>query len=136
MAITFADASFDWVICNHVLEHVEDDVLALKELVRICTDEGAIQVSFPMPHWLPETKDWGYPRPEDHGHFRYYGADVSKVLLRHSGALGCLAVVGGDQVTGAWESTYILCKSKRILISLCERLMKKAPTFAYYFDER
>lgn len=38
--IPLEDASFDVVICNHILEHVEDDGLALKEIFRIMRHGG------------------------------------------------------------------------------------------------
>ena len=33
--IQFADESFDWFYCSHVLEHIEDDAKALREIRRI-----------------------------------------------------------------------------------------------------
>lgn len=39
-AIPFADQTFDIVFCNHVLEHVEDDHLAIRELHRVTKRGG------------------------------------------------------------------------------------------------
>jgi SAM-dependent methyltransferase len=39
-AIPFADAAFDIVFCNHVLEHVADDRLAMRELRRVTKPGG------------------------------------------------------------------------------------------------
>lgn len=132
-AITYADSSFDWVICNHVLEHIEDDVLALKELLRIARADGIIQVSFPMPHYLSKTNDWGYANPEDHGHYRYYGADVVNRLIEASGAAACLTVVGADSATGAWENAYFLSRSGSAVQELCARVIAKNPAFLVKF---
>ncbi len=38
--LSFADASFDAVICNHVLEHVADDRSAMDELRRVLRRPG------------------------------------------------------------------------------------------------
>ena len=42
------DASFDMIICNHVLEHVDDFRIALKEIYRILPFGGSLICSFPM----------------------------------------------------------------------------------------
>lgn len=34
--LPFEDASFDTVICTHVLEHIKDNTVALKEIRRVC----------------------------------------------------------------------------------------------------
>jgi len=38
--IDFPDDYFDAVICNHVLEHIKDDILAIKELYRVLKPKG------------------------------------------------------------------------------------------------
>ena len=43
-----ADASYDVIICNHVLEHVDDFRKALAELYRILAPGGLLLCSFPM----------------------------------------------------------------------------------------
>lgn len=40
MDIPFADGAYDFFICSHVLEHVADDGLAVRELHRITADGG------------------------------------------------------------------------------------------------
>lgn len=47
------DQSWDIIICNHVLEHVEDFRKALKELFRILKPGGHLICSFP---WIPISK--------------------------------------------------------------------------------
>lgn len=42
------DESYDLVICNHILEHVDDFRDALREVFRILTHNGAFICSFPM----------------------------------------------------------------------------------------
>ena len=42
------DESNDVIICNHVLEHVDDFKLALREMYRILRSGGSLICSFPM----------------------------------------------------------------------------------------
>lgn len=46
--IDLPDDSFDTIFCNHVLEHVGDFRVALKELYRILRPDGCLICSFPM----------------------------------------------------------------------------------------
>lgn len=43
----FADGQFDYVICSHVVEHVEDPALFLEEIFRVGGGRGYIE--FPLP---------------------------------------------------------------------------------------
>ena len=42
------DSSYDIIVCNHVLEHVDDFRLALKEVYRVLKPFGSFICSFPM----------------------------------------------------------------------------------------
>jgi SAM-dependent methyltransferase len=42
------DESFDHVFCNHVLEHVENDALALQEMFRILKKGGSALITVPI----------------------------------------------------------------------------------------
>lgn len=115
MQIDRPDASYDIVICNHVLEHVPDDRKAFAELVRITSPEGFLQVSFPEPLVRKETDDWGHPRANDHDHFRRFGADAPKRLRERTPNLGGIEVLTHDPVTGISDLIYIFSKSEAVL---------------------
>lgn len=46
--IKYNDNTFDLVICNHVLEHIIDDHIAIKELYRITKKGGKAIISVPI----------------------------------------------------------------------------------------
>ncbi len=46
--LQFADATFDGVICIHVLEHIEDDRRALRELYRVVRPGGWAAIAIPV----------------------------------------------------------------------------------------
>ena len=85
----FKDENFDFVMCNHVLEHVDDDIRALEEIKRVLKKggEGIIQVPFyyPVPEKTIEDKSVikGSDREKLYGqsdHLRKYGKDYDKRL--------------------------------------------------------
>lgn len=47
-SITVDDNSFDYIICYHVLEHIEDDIQAMTELFRVLKTEGSIFIQTPF----------------------------------------------------------------------------------------
>jgi SAM-dependent methyltransferase len=62
----FADASFDMAACLDVIEHLEDDVAALRELRRVVAPGGTLLVTVPAYQWL-----WSGHDEVNHHHRRY-----------------------------------------------------------------
>jgi len=79
--LDLADASFDWVLCSHVLEHVPDDRRAMRELWRVLRPGGTAIIQFPTYSYITH-EDPSLPPDErrarfgQHDHVRLYGADV------------------------------------------------------------
>ncbi len=72
-SLPFADGEFDRVVAAEILEHVPDDLGALRELVRVTRPGGAVALT--VPRWLPEAINWKLST-EYHdapgGHIRIY----------------------------------------------------------------
>ncbi|WP_457937720.1 class I SAM-dependent methyltransferase [Mesorhizobium sp. 10J20-29] len=116
------EAAYDLVICSHVLEHVGDDRKALHELLRIAGPDGLLYLAFPDPFREDVTRDWGFPKPEKHGHWRVYGGDVVERFKKYLPDQPVLAYRGEDPVTGEWEGAFLLPKSPRRHRWIAERL--------------
>jgi SAM-dependent methyltransferase len=88
MDIPFGAESFDFLICNHVLEHVEDDRLALAEIHRVLKPGGWAILMCPVDHRRATTlEDPAAVTPEDRhrvfgqsDHVRLYGRDYADRL--------------------------------------------------------
>lgn len=105
--------AYDLVVCNHVLEHVPYDNSALNELGRVIKSDGFVFLSFPEPLSRKKTSDWGFPKAEQHGHYRLYGMDdvllLFKKFIPH---LYILSIFEIDKVTSTKDIIFFLCKSK------------------------
>ena len=55
--LPYKQASFDWIICSHVLEHVPDDKAALKEIRRILKPDGRAILMVPIHLDLEEIRE-------------------------------------------------------------------------------
>ncbi|MBP5225864.1 MAG: methyltransferase domain-containing protein [Kiritimatiellae bacterium] len=55
--IPFPDGTFDWVLCNHVLEHVPDDARAMRELFRVLKKGGRAILQTPVAYRLETTRE-------------------------------------------------------------------------------
>jgi SAM-dependent methyltransferase len=68
------DDCADLVWCHHVLEHIERDRDALRELYRVLRPvDGELVLSVPMRGG--PTVEYGFADPRDNGHWRHYGDD-------------------------------------------------------------
>ena len=84
--LPFPDATFDRVICSEVLEHIPDDVAAMRELVRVLRPGGTMAIT--VPRFGPELINWALS-DEYHnvpgGHIRIYRRSILQQRLRSTG---------------------------------------------------
>ena len=83
----FGDNAFEVVLCNHVLEHVADDIQAMKEIARVLKPGGFAILQVPFFHPIPE-KTFSDPSVTDRksreklfgqdDHVRRYGTDYPR----------------------------------------------------------
>lgn len=86
--IPFPDSTFDVIICNHVLEHVDDDRRAMCEFTRVLKINGLALITVPVDRTLESTyEDFTITSPEartlhfgQHDHVRKFGSDVQQRL--------------------------------------------------------
>ena len=86
--LPFKDDEFDVVICNHVLEHIEDDTKAMSELFRVMKKGGWGILQVPMKNSLEKTyEDFTITDPKErqkyfgqYDHVRWYGMDYFERL--------------------------------------------------------
>ena len=89
-AIPFDDNHFDFILCNHVLEHIPDDALAMSEMYRVMKKRGGGIFQVPMDYNLKETyEDFSITTPKErekafgrHDHVRWYGQDYGHRLAK------------------------------------------------------
>ena len=90
MDIPFEDESMDMIICNHVMEHIEDETKALTELRRVLKPDGIAIINAPVdPERETTFENPAYNTPElrlkyfgQHDHVRIYGRDYPERLKK------------------------------------------------------
>jgi SAM-dependent methyltransferase len=98
------DDAFDAVLCSHVLEHVDDDAAAMRELRRITAPGGFCLVMVPLALDRERTyEDPSITAPEDrqqeflqHDHVRLYAPDIADRL--HAAGFDVETVDMADEV--------------------------------------
>lgn len=82
-AIDYPDERFDLIICSHVLEHIPNDRIAIRELFRVLKPRGTAILQVPISTTLEQTiEDPSLTDPRERAlrfgqndHVRIYGAD-------------------------------------------------------------
>lgn len=91
--LPFADQSFDFILCSHVLEHVSNDRAAMEQFVRVLDPDGFALLHVPIDGRRDTTLEYStVESPEErrrllagaHGHQRAYGKDY-KIRLERAG---------------------------------------------------
>lgn len=83
-------ACFDVVLCSHVLEHIPDDLQAMRELRRVLRPGGMAIMQHPIDRRRQHTyEDWSITEPRDRkaaflqsDHVRIYGLDFEERLVQ------------------------------------------------------
>ncbi|MBS4065612.1 MAG: methyltransferase domain-containing protein [Chitinophagaceae bacterium] len=85
LSIPFEDNTFDFVICNHVLEHIQDDRAAMREILRVLKKGGQALLQVPISKNSVTTfEDFSIGDPKQReivfgqaDHIRIYGQDYA-----------------------------------------------------------
>jgi SAM-dependent methyltransferase len=86
--LPFKENSFDFILCNHVLEHINDDNKAMKELYRVLNKNGTAILQVPINQKSSKTledssivdKKERIEKFGQYDHIRLYGLDYFKKL--------------------------------------------------------
>ena len=86
--LPFNDNSFDYILCNHVLEHIYDDEKAMKEIYRVLNKNGIAILQVPIDinsNYTHDGRDINNKKYRNklfgqYDHLRMYGLDYFKKL--------------------------------------------------------
>ena len=123
--LPFKDNSFDFIICNHVLEHIPDDTKAMQELYRVLAPSGTaiLQVPYDAKREITFEDNTITDQSErtrifgQYDHLRVYGMDYFKKLSSigfNVNALDYTSSISSDDI-----ERYRLCKGE--LLPVCKK---------------
>jgi len=101
--IPFPDESWELIVCNHVLEHVPNYQIALKELRRVLTRKGLLEITVPTDRRLSTVyEDSNIVNKKDrirhfgqYDHLRVFGNNFEEILKKSGFAV---EIVDGCQL--------------------------------------
>jgi SAM-dependent methyltransferase len=77
--LPFKEGIFDTVICSEVLEHIQEDLQAVKESARVLKKDGTLLLTFPHQDFYYSTDDRFV------GHYRRYPLHVMEEIIKQAG---------------------------------------------------
>ena len=121
--IQFPDSSFDFIYCSHVLEHVPDDRMAMREFCRVLSDDGFAVLIVPI-YPEPTIEDPSIEDPKERlrlfgqeDHVRKYGPDFADRLKETGFKVQTIAktdLLGPEEIKIAgltyWDGRIFICK--------------------------
>lgn len=125
MAIDKPDASYDWIIANHVVEHLSDDMAGMSELMRIAGPRGIVQITVPAPKARLVTEVMPVPDQVTTFHYHTYGSDFPRLINPVLNGAAGIQVISADQSTHTWDVAYFFCASREHLHDLGMEIIKR-----------
>ena len=78
--LSFVDDHFDYIISQHILEHIKDDDKALTEIIRVLKPNGKLLLSLSL---YDNNESINFEKPDSQGHYWLYGKDIIKKLNQY-----------------------------------------------------
>ena len=123
--LPFSDQQFDWVVCNHVLEHIPRDKIAMQEIFRVLKHGGTAILQVPLRLDQNTFED---DRITDHkeraqvfgqyDHVRIYGKDYQERLEQIGFQVKMLAYA--EQLTSEEQTRYAVPANE--IIPICTKV--------------
>ena len=120
-ALPFGDGEFDLILCSHVLEHIHDDRLAMKELRRVCSASGSVLIMVPQSSAPSTVEDLSSLTPEvrrarfgEIDHLREYGQDLCEILT--SAGFSVVSFSPAEHIPSATRARYGLAADQTIFV--------------------
>ena len=122
--LPFSDHQFDWIICNHVLEHIQNDSTAMKELYRVLKPGGFAILQVPLRLDQNTFEDNSITDPKErarvfgqYDHVRIYGKDYQSRLEKVGFQVSMLAYA--EQLTLEEQLRYAVPVNE--IIPVCKK---------------
>ena len=122
--LPFSDQQFDWVVCNHVLEHISNDKIAMQEIYRVLKPGGTAILQVPLRLDQDTFEDDRITDPKEraqvfgqYDHVRIYGKDYQNRLEQVGFTVKMLAYA--EQLTLEEQTRYAVPANE--IIPVCTK---------------
>ena len=122
--LPFSDQQFDWVVCNHVLEHIPNDKIAMQEIYRVLKPGGTAILQVPLRLDQDTFEDDRITDPKEraqvfgqYDHVRIYGKDYQNRLEQVGFTVKMLAYA--EQLTLEEQTLYAVPANE--IIPVCTK---------------
>lgn len=105
-AIDLPDGSYDWVISNHVVNFIPDDLSALREMNRVAGQDGIVLLTVGGTTHQYGTQTFDKPTGP-HQAFRIYGSNFAERITEALPEVHVLELVATDPSTATLDSVYL-----------------------------
>jgi predicted SAM-dependent methyltransferase len=120
--IQYSDCTFDAIICNHVLEHIDDDAKAISELHRVLKQAGWGILQVPISRTLAKTyEDFSIVDAKERkaafgqaDHVRIYGKDYQDRLVQAGFVVNAFRWSSEPELFGGSKNLYGLNEEEHV----------------------